>query len=86
MVSRRGLLFEVISDNGTNFVGAKNELAGLLSDVDKNRIHDFLANRGIKWSFNSPSSPHFGGVFEIIIKSAKKAITKKQCPSWPTGR
>ena len=33
-----------------------------------------LANRGVKWSFNPPSSPHFGGVFEIMIKSVKKTI------------
>ena len=33
-----------------------------------------LANRGIKWNFNPPTSPHFGGVFEIMIKSAKRAI------------
>ena len=72
---RSGLLSPlVISDNGTNFVGAKNELAGLLSDLDQNRIHDSPANRGIKWSFNPPSSPNFGGVFEIVFKSAKKAI------------
>ena len=74
MVSRRGLPLEVISDDNTNFVGAKNELAGILSVLYQNRIHDSLANRGIKWSFNPPSSLHFGGVFEIMIKSAKKAI------------
>ena len=74
MVSRRGLPLEVISDNGANFVGAKNELAGLLSDLDQNRIHDSQVNRDIKWSFNPPSSPHFGGVFQIMIKSAKNAI------------
>ena len=28
----------------------------------------------MKWSFNPPLSPHFGGVHEIMIKAAKKAI------------
>lgn len=74
MVSRRGLPLEVISDNGTNFVGARNELHELLCNFDQDKISDSLANRGIKWCFNPPSSPHFGGVFEIMIKSAKKAI------------
>ena len=32
-------------------------------------------SKGIKWTFNPAHAPHFGGVFEIIIKSAKRAIT-----------
>jgi len=32
------------------------------------------SNQGIEWQFNSPEAPHFGAVFERIIKSAKNAI------------
>ena len=35
VASRRGLPYEVYSDNGTNFMGADRELQGLLSQVDK---------------------------------------------------
>ena len=28
----------------------------------------------MKWSFNPPGAPHFGGVHEAMVKSAKKAI------------
>ncbi|XP_071118407.1 uncharacterized protein [Haliotis cracherodii] len=74
MTNRRRLPTEVLSDNGTNFVGAVRELKDLLGKLDKDAIQKYTANRGIKWHFNPPSAPHFGGVFEILIKAAKKAI------------
>ena len=32
------------------------------------------AYSGTKWSFNPPGGPHFGGIFEIMVKAAKKAV------------
>ena len=73
-VSRRGKPIQVLSDNGLNFVGANRELKALLAQMDQSKIVDTLAIRGIKWQFNPPLAPHFGGVFEALIKSAKRAI------------
>ena len=43
--------------------------------VDQDRIiRESTKHHRIDWKFNSPSTPHFGGVFEALIKSAKKAI------------
>ena len=74
MVSRRGLPEEVLSDNGSNFVGGKRELSELVNLLDNEKICNSLANKGIKWTFNPPLAPHFGGVHESMIKSAKRAI------------
>ena len=30
-------------------------------------------DRGVKWNFNPPLAPHFGGVRETMIKAAKRA-------------
>ena len=74
MTSRRGLPGEIYSDNGTNFKGADNELKSLVADLDKDKIKQTVANKGVKWNFNPPMAPHFGGVHESMIKSAKRAI------------
>ena len=75
MTSRRGTPTYVISDNGTNFVGTERELQELVEAHDTDRItQETRKYHPIEWKFNPPSAPHFGGVFEALIKSAKKAI------------
>ena len=74
MSSRRGLPEEVISDNGTNFVGGERELRELVQAIDVKKVKNSTADKGVKWTFNPPLAPHFGGVHESMIKSAKKAI------------
>ena len=64
----------MVSDNGSNIIGAVNELKELLSQLDKDRIQRTTANKEIKWKYNPPGGPHFGGVHEIMVKEAKKAI------------
>ena len=71
MTSRRGTPTYVISDNGTNFTGAERELRELVEALDADRISKKPANIT---PFNPPCASHFGGVFEALINSAKKAI------------
>ena len=72
--SRRGVPKEMVSDNGTNFVGAVNELNELVGQLDKDKIQRTTAQKGIKWKFNPPGGPNFGGAHEIMVEVAKKAI------------
>ena len=71
MSNRQGLPEEMLSDNGTNFVGANEELRKLTSD---SKLKESLVHRKVKGIFNPPSAPHFGGVYETMIKAAKRAI------------
>ena len=64
----------MISDCETNFVGAVSDLTELVGKLGQNKIRQDTAYRGVKWNFNSPGAPHFGGINESMIKSAKKAI------------
>ena len=62
-------------NNGTNFVGAECEMRELIEALDHDKIIQHTSKyHPINWKFNPPSAPHFGGVFEAMIKSVKKAI------------
>nr|XP_037876041.1 uncharacterized protein LOC105842541 isoform X3 [Bombyx mori] len=72
-VSRRGKPRSIWSDNGTNFVGACNELKGVLSNSD---IASFMSQEGIDFSFSPPYSPHFNGLAEAAVKATKGHLKK----------
>ena len=73
MVARRGWPRDMLSDNGTNFIGASKEIRQLVEQIDRDKVHSMTSNKGIKWHWNPPAAPHFGGVFERMIRSAKRA-------------
>ena len=73
MASHRGLTKDVVSDNGTNFVGESNELKELEA-LDKKKIQD-TTSYGVNWHFNPPLAPHFSGVPEIMIRLQRRLFT-----------
>ncbi|XP_055627032.1 uncharacterized protein LOC129769047 isoform X1 [Toxorhynchites rutilus septentrionalis] len=83
-VSRRGVPEQIYSDNGTNFVGARNELNELYrlfkqQDTDF-KIFEFCQPWQIEWKMIPPNAPHMGGIWEAGVKSFK-TIFKKKCQS-----
>ncbi|KAI7802084.1 hypothetical protein IRJ41_024663 [Triplophysa rosa] len=74
-ISRRGQVEHLLSDNGTNFIGAETELKEALSKLNQTKIQEVLCQKGIKWSFNPPAGSHFGGVWERLIRMLWKILT-----------
>lgn len=71
-VSRRGKCTDLYSDNGKNFIGARNELRHQFSMLMRNtELQSYLAHDGVTWHFNPPLSPNFGGLWEAGVKSIK---------------
>ncbi len=69
-VCRRGPARQLRSDQGTNFVGAKAELKGALSELDHEKIGSEMLKNHCDWivfKMNVPSASHMGGSWERQI-------------------
>lgn len=78
-IARRGKPMLIMSDNGTNFVGAKRVLDKEIEMVIKKSsetVANQLSHQNIEWKFIPPGAPHFGGLWEAAVKSVKYHITR----------
>lgn len=66
MISRRGKIKTLYSDNGTNFVGAWRL-------IDAADVENALK---LQWIFNVPNAPWWGGFFERLVGVMKKLLKK----------
>ena len=79
-ISRRGLPQHIHSDNGSNFVGVRNDLLEfykhLSSQETQNAVHSFLLTQKKTWHTIPERAPHFGGLWEAAVKSAKHHLKR----------
>ena len=80
-VARRGCPQHLYSDNGGNFVGARNKLIKLYSFLHDQKndedIQHFLAtHHDITWHNTPPYSPHMGGLWEAAVKGMKTHLRR----------
>ena len=76
-ISIRGPVSCIRCDQGTNFVGASNELKLCLENMQQGPVKSFLLSQNcqIEFVFNPPSASHFDGVFERQIGSIRKVLS-----------
>ncbi len=83
-VARRGCPSAMFSDNGTNFVGAREEIRELQRLIESREVRDgitsFASSHGIEWHHIPPRAPHFGGLWEAAVKSMKTLLRKNIKP------
>lgn len=80
-VSRRSTPKKIWSDNATNFVGASRKLQEFKEFYFKRTTQDKITNwcrdhKGLQWLFTPPRSPHFNGLVEAAVKSAKHHLVR----------
>ena len=73
-IARRRPVREMSSDNGANFVGARNELLHAIEEMDHREIRAKLKKENIDWIFNPRAASHMGGVWERQIKTTRKIL------------
>jgi hypothetical protein len=81
-IAIRGAVRQLRSDQGSNFVGARNELREALRELDTERIGVYLAERQCEFLMNSPHSSHAGGIWERQIRTIRSILdsTLSMCP------
>lgn len=73
-ISRRGMVANLHSDCGSNFIGAEKVITRRGADLLKewsDQIESGLLEFHTTWHYNPPGSPHFGGIWEAGVKSVK---------------
>ena len=79
-VARRVKPKKNISDNGSNFIGARNDLMKIQAILGKSNqsesLRMYLSQQGIEWVTIIPRAPHFGGVWEAGVKSMKRHLRR----------
>ena len=74
----RGKPTLILSDNGTNFVGAAIKLRELVKFLESQKTQDeiskFSSVQNIQWRFIPEHSPHFGGLWAAAVKSFKSHL------------
>ncbi|KAL0871503.1 hypothetical protein ABMA27_005221 [Loxostege sticticalis] len=72
-ISRRGMPKQLVSDNGTTFKGASNDLKQLYDfiNISSPDLTTSCANIGFEWKFLPVYTPHMAGLAESAVKSCK---------------
>ena len=68
---------QIRSDQGTNFISARNELQEALSELDHGKIRQDLLKRNCDWvdyKMNVPHASHMGGAWERQIRSVRNIL------------
>lgn len=74
-LSRRGPVFHLYSDNGTNLVGAERILRESIHEWNQHKLENYLQQKEVQWTFMPPTASHMGGAWERMIRSVRRILT-----------
>ena len=77
-ISHRGKVRQFRSDQGSNFVGAKNELGNALKEIDRTPVREYLTAQDRDWiefNVNVPHASHMGSVWERQTQTTRSVLS-----------
>ena len=74
LIAIRGAIQQIRCDQGSNFIGAKNEFKDALKEVDTERLATFLSEKQCDFHMNAPYTSHAGGVWERQIRTVRSVL------------
>ena len=79
-IAHKGIPANMYTDNGPNFVGARHELSDLYLFLQQPSteaaVRDCLMSKKIAWHHIPQRAPHFGGIWEAVVKSTKHHLRR----------
>ena len=72
--SIRGWPSVIISDQGSQLIGAERELTVLWTTMDRDQVYRVSSDNGTTWKFGPADSPWHQGAAEALVKSVKRAV------------
>ena len=74
-ISIRGCPGKIYSDEGTQLVGASNELKRIVNGLEWSKIKGDSADLGaVEWIFSPANAPWYNGAVEALVKTVKRAL------------
>ena len=71
--ARRGIPTRMLSDNAKTFKAADKAIQAIFLDPT---VQQHFAGMRVEWQFNLEKAPWWGGIFERMVKSAKRCLKK----------
>ena len=72
--SFRGCPAVLLSDNGSQMLGAERELREMVKGLDSDKLIDVCGSTN--WLFTAPAAPLQDGCAKALVKSCKRALEK----------
>ena len=76
-LARRGPVRVIRCDQGTNLLGARNELSEAVKEMNQTKVREFLISKECDWiefQTNVPSASHMGGIWERQIRTVRNVL------------
>ena len=73
-IARRSQPDVIMSDQGTNFIGADRELKSAVKEFNSQKLQNFIADKNIQWEFIPPNASHWAGAWERLVGVVKKVF------------